>query len=162
MGVGVGASVGGRVGVGERVIVGVEVGVDVSATSNVPSGALARKEKNTTVAATAITANKIPKAAGKLSVTTGNWLACMDFSAFFAALGSGRAPNSAPHTKQREAFSLNRVPQVGQIFVLLELVSILIRAKIIPSNNYGIFAKILRISRSKKSLLGIKSLLTFE
>jgi hypothetical protein len=46
-------------------------------------------------------------------------LACTDFSAFFTTFGAGCALNSVPQTRHREAFSLKRVPQVGQIFVLL-------------------------------------------
>jgi hypothetical protein len=34
-----------------------------------------------------------------------------------AALGAVDVPNSVPQTRQRVAFSLNRVPQVGQILV---------------------------------------------
>jgi hypothetical protein len=77
-----------------------------------------------------ITTVRIPSAAGKLKVTTGIRLACTDFSTFFAALGSGFAVNSVPQTRQRVAFSLKRVPQVGQIFVLVELVSRLILQKL--------------------------------
>ena len=105
------------------VAVGVSDGVGVSTTSKVPFGAFARNEKNATDAATMITTARIPTAAGKLKVTRGMRLACTDFSTFFAALGSGLAVNSVPHTKQRVAFSLKRVPQVGQTFVLMELVS---------------------------------------
>ena len=118
-----GISVGGIVAVAGRVEVGVSDGVGVSTTSKVPFGALARNEKNAMDAATMITTARIPTAAGKLKVTRGMRLACTDFSTFFAALGSGFAVNSVPHTKQRVAFSLRRVPQVGQTFVLVELVS---------------------------------------
>jgi hypothetical protein len=62
-------------------------------------------------------------------------------SARLITLGSGRdgedevddaPPNSVPHTRQRAAFSLRRVPQVGQILVFCEEVdSGLIRAEII-------------------------------
>jgi hypothetical protein len=78
------------------------------------------------MAETMTTTAKTPTAAGKLKVTTGIRLACTDFSTFLAAFGSGFALNSVPHTRQRIALSLKRVPQVGQIFVLLELVSRLI------------------------------------
>ena len=125
-----GVVVGGKVAVAGRVAVGVSVGVEVSTVSNVPSGALARSDKNAIAAAIMTTTARIPTAAGKLNVTTGIRLACTDFSTFLAALGSGLAVNSVPHTRQRAAFSLRRVPQVGQIFVLLELVSRLIRQKL--------------------------------
>ena len=119
MGVNVGISVAGSVAVGGCVDVGVRVGVDVSAVSNVPGGALARNNMNTILAAIMITTAMIPTAAGKLKVTAGMRLACTDFSTFFATFGSGRALNSVPQTRQRVAFSLKRVPQVGQTFVLL-------------------------------------------
>ena len=117
----VGISVAGSVAVGGGLAVGVSVGVAVSTVSNVPGGALARNEKNTMDAATMITTARIPTAAGKLKVIAGMRLACTDLSTFFAAFGSGRALNSVPHTRQRVAFSLKRVPQVGQTFVLLEV-----------------------------------------
>ena len=122
----VGISVGGMVAVAGRVAVGVSVGVEVSTVSKVPAGAWARSEKNAMDAATMTTTARMPTAAGKLNVTTGIRLACTDFSTFFTAFGSGLAVNSVPHTRQRAAFSLRRVPQVGQTFVLLELVSRLI------------------------------------
>ena len=120
MEVDVGISVAGTVEVGVRVAVGVSTG------SNVPSGALARNEKKAIEAAIMTTTATMPTAAGKLNVTTGMRLTCTDFSTFFAAFGSGLAVNSVPHTRQRVALSLRRVPQVGQTFVLLELVSRLI------------------------------------
>jgi hypothetical protein len=123
-------SVGGIVAVAGGVAVGVSVGVEVSTVSNVPSGALARSEKKAMDAAIMITTARMPTAAGKLKVTTGMRLACTDFSTFFAAFGSGLAVNSVPQTRQRVAFSLNRVPQVGQTFVLEELVSRLILQKL--------------------------------
>jgi hypothetical protein len=124
--VAVGMTVDVGVSVAGKVTVGVAVRVGVSTTSNVPFGALARNEKNAMDAAMMITTARIPTAAGKLKVTTGMRLACTDFSTFFAALGSGFAVNSVPQTRQRDAFSLRRVPQVGQIFVLVELDSRLI------------------------------------
>jgi hypothetical protein len=126
----VGTSVDVGISVAGRVAVGVSVGVAVSTVSNVPSGALARNEKNATEAAIRTTTTRMPTAAGKLKVTTGMRLACTDFSTFLAALGSGFAVNSVPHTRQRVAFSLRRVPQVGQIFVLEGLVSMLILQKL--------------------------------
>jgi hypothetical protein len=110
--------------------VGVSDGVGVSLLSNVPAGARERNEKNAMDAATIITTARIPTAAGKLKVIAGMRLACTDFSTFFTALSSGLALNSVPHTRQRIALSLRRVPQVGQTFVLLELVSRLIRQKL--------------------------------
>lgn len=121
-----GISVAGSVAVGGWDAVGVSVGVDVSAVSNVPGGAVAIVEKYTIAAAAIITTARIPTAAGKLKVIAGMRLACTDLSTFFAAFGSGRALNSVPQTRQRVAFSLKRVPQVGQIFVLLEVGSGLI------------------------------------
>ena len=126
----VGISVGGMVDVAGRVTVGVAVEVGVSTTSNVPFGALARNEKKAMDAAITITTARIPTAAGKLNVTTGIRLACTDFSTFFAAFSSGFAVNSVPHTRQRVALSLRRVPQVGQTFVLVLLVSWLILQKL--------------------------------
>jgi len=66
-------------------------------------------------------------------------LACTDLSAFFTTLASGRAVNSVPHTRQRVALSLKRVPHVGHIFVLFEVGSGLIRAEIIPLNVFANF-----------------------
>ena len=117
----VGISVGGRVAVGTRDAVGVEEGVGVSAVSKVPGGALARSEKKTIAAAATMTTARMPMAAGRLRRTSGIRLACTDFSVFFTALGAGCAVNSVPHTRQRTAFSLRRVPQVGQTFVLLDV-----------------------------------------
>ena len=106
--------------------VGVSVGVGVSTVQTFLLVRLARNEKKAIEAAIMITIARMPTAAGKLKVTTGMRLACTDLSTFFAAFGSGRALNSVPHTRQRVAFSLKRVPQVGQTFVLLEVVSRLI------------------------------------
>lgn len=113
----VGTCVGINVAVAGWVSVGVALGVAVSAVSKVPGGALALREKNTMAAATMTTTASAPTAAGKLMVTTGIRLACTDFSTFLAAFGSGLALNSVPHTRQRIAFSLKRVPHVGQTFV---------------------------------------------
>ena len=126
----VGTSVGGIVDVAATVFVGVADGVGVFPESAVPADPLERNEKKAMAAATIITTARIPTAAGRLKVTTGIRLACTDFSTFFTAFNSGFAPNSVPHTRQRIALSLKRVPQVGQTFVLLELVSRLIRQKL--------------------------------
>ena len=122
---GVGTSVAGNVAVGWRLAVGVNVGVDVSKVSNAV-GLFVRIVKYTPAATTTIMTAKIPIAAGRLKVIAGMRLACTDFSIFLAAFDSGRALNSVPHTRQRMAFSLKRVPQVGQTFVLLEVDSGLI------------------------------------
>jgi hypothetical protein len=60
-----------------------------------------------------------PSAAGKPSVISGIRLACTDFSTCFEAFLSSFAfaVNSVPHTKQRVALSLKRVPQVGHTWV---------------------------------------------
>ena len=59
-------------------------------------------------------ATSAASAAGKLSVTSGMRLACTTVSAFFA-LVAAFVLSSVPHTRQRVAFSLRRVPHVGQI-----------------------------------------------
>lgn len=137
---GVAVSVAGKVGVGERDGVGVSVGVEVSAVEKV-SGSFGTRKK-VRPAATAITARSEPMAAGRLSVSCGMLAARTDFSVFLTALGAGCAPNSVPHTKQRTAFSLKRVPQVGQTLVLLGDDSEVIRAGIIPSNKTTIFRRL--------------------
>src|SRR3990172_10307257 len=123
-------SVGGKVAVGGIVAVGVSVGVAVSTVENAASSF--GTAKNVTAAAMTMTIASKPTAAGRLRRISGMRLACTDFSAFFTTFGSRRALNSAPHTRQRGAFSLKRVPQVGQTFVLLEVGSGVIPAKIIP------------------------------
>jgi hypothetical protein len=72
-----------------------------------------------------MTVANIPTAAGKLNVTWGKRAACTDFSARCAAFCAdfgclAGMLNSVPHTKQRAAFSLKRVPHVGQTLVLLD------------------------------------------
>lgn len=52
-------------------------------------------------------------ATGKLSLISGIRLACKDASAL--VLAAALALSSVPHTRQRVAFSLRRVPHVGQI-----------------------------------------------
>ena len=61
-------------------------------------------------------------ATGRLRVTSGMRDPCTAFSDF--AFGLGVALNSLPHTTQRVAFSVRRVPHVGQS--LVEVVSGLI------------------------------------
>jgi hypothetical protein len=141
------------VAVGEGVMVGINVGVEVIGSSKAPTGALARIEKKAIAAAMMTTTSSAPTAAGKLNVITGIRLACTAFSAFLTTRGSGRALNSAPHTRQRAAFSLSRVPQVGHTFVLLGDDSMLIRIKIIPLNNCGIFQIIQVVASSKRAPL---------
>ena len=119
---------------GGWVAVGVSVGVGVSTAENAASSF--GTAKNVMAAAMMITIASTPTAAGRLKRISGMRLARTDFSAFLTTFGSGRALNSVPQTRQRAAFSLRRVPQVGQTFVLLEEGSRVIRAKIIPSNNY--------------------------
>ncbi len=134
-GVAVGMSVAGRVAVGGMVAVGVSVGVPVISGDNA-FGSFGTA-KNVTAAATMMTVASTPNAAGRLRRISGIRLACTDFSAFLATFGAGWALNSVPHTRQRVAFSLKRVPQVGQTLVLLlEVGSGVIRAGIIPLNNY--------------------------
>jgi hypothetical protein len=55
-----------------------------------------------------------PNAAGRESVSDGMRLPCTVFIDFVSAAGV----ISVPQTRQREAVSLNLVPQVGQIFEL--------------------------------------------
>ena len=75
----------------------------------------ARKLKYTTDAPiNRMTANA-PNANGRLNVISGIRLAVMPpVSAFFDFVAAF-AVSSVPHTRQRVAFSLRRVPQVGQI-----------------------------------------------
>lgn len=114
---GVAVSVAGSVTVAVRDAVGVSEGVAVSEVSlSAPRGT----RKKVSPAATRMIANNDPMAAGRLSVTCGRLAALTERSACLTALGWGCAPNSVPHTKQRTAFSLRRVPQVGHILVLLE------------------------------------------
>lgn len=110
-------SVAGRVAVGGMVAVGVSVGVPVI-SDDIAFGSFGTA-KNVMAAATMITVAKTPSAAGRLRRISGMRLACTDFSAFLAAFGAGCGLNSVPQTRQRVAFSLKRVPQVGQTFVLL-------------------------------------------
>ena len=113
----VGISVAGRVFVGGMVAVGVSVGVPVMSAESVlaPLGTA----KNVMAVATMMTVARTPSAAGRLRWISGIRLACTDLSAFLTAFGAGCALNSVPQTRQRAAFSLRRVPQVGQTFVLL-------------------------------------------
>ena len=135
----VGTSVAGRVFVGGMVTVGVSEGVGDSSGVRLVPVPVPRVAKNTITEATMITTARIPIAAGRLSLISGMRLAWTDFSDFLASFCSGLAVNSVPHTRHRVAFSLRRVPQVGQTFVLLEVGSRVIRAEIIPSNDFTHF-----------------------
>ena len=53
-----------------------------------------------------------PMAAGRLTFNSGNLGACTGLASCFF----GEVAKVRPQTKQRVAFSLNRVPQVGQVF----------------------------------------------
>src|SRR5574341_197588 len=65
-----------------------------------------------------------PIIAGKLRVTSGKRLPC---TAALAGLeGLSAVASSVPHTRQRVASSLKRVPQVGHSFVVFEVISGLI------------------------------------
>ena len=142
----VGMSVGGKVTVGDGEAVGVSVGVGVS--PEVRTVGSFGTAMNVTTATMPITKTSAPIAAGRLNRISGMRVAWTDFSVFFAALGSGCAANSVPQTRQRTAFSLNRVPQVGQTFVLLEAGSGVIRGGIIPLNDYAFFERFrLRLSK---------------
>src|SRR5689334_14755125 len=129
-----------NVAVAGSVAVGVSVGVAVSPELSAPAPLPPDlRANNTTTAAITIITARIPTAAGSVSVISGIRLACTDRSALRTTFGSGRGENSVPHTRQRVALSLNRVPHVGQIFVLFEVLSGLIRAEIIPSNFFDHF-----------------------
>ena len=116
--VAVGVSVAGKVAVAVSDGVGDSLGVGVSSVENVCGSFGTRKNVRPT--ATAITTNNAPMAAGRLRVNFGMDAACTERSVFWAAaFASVLGANSVPHTRQRTAFSLRRVPQVGQTFVLL-------------------------------------------
>lgn len=124
------------VAVAGKVTVGVSVGVGISPAAFVPPPSPRLIANRTITAAMTTTAARMPTAAGRLKVISGMRLAWIDLSTFLTAFGSGLEVNSAPHTRQRVAFSLKRVPQVGQIFVFDEVVSGFIRAEIIPLNDF--------------------------
>lgn len=105
------------VGVVEAVGVIVTVGVSVGA---IAASAGWRIAKYTKVAPMAINRASNPKATGKFNVITG-----IRFPRLIWA-GLEELLKSLPQTRQREASSLTRVPQVGQSFVGFEGVSRLI------------------------------------
>ena len=93
--------------VGVCVIVG--VAVDSRATAPVCC-----KAKYTKTAPIVRNNASNPRAAGRLTVTSGIRLPC---TALDARLLLSGLPNSAPQTRQRSASKPTRVPQVGQSFV---------------------------------------------
>ncbi len=98
------------VGVGVAVAVTVTVGVTVGSTTRpVPW-----RTKYTTAAPMAKTSRRRPSATGRLMVTSG---ILGPLIAFAGDLAVGAGTKLRPHTRQRVAFSVRRVPQVGQIFV---------------------------------------------
>ena len=115
--VAVGVSVAKLVAVGVKEGVGVSVGVPASSVEN-DCGSFGTSTK-VNPAAIAITARSEPIATGRLRVSCGRLAAFTERSAFFTTLASCLGENSVPQTRQRAAFSLRRVPQVGQTFVLL-------------------------------------------
>ena len=108
-------SVGAKVSVGVGVIVTVPVGVpaSVGGVKVVPLTPELRI-KYTTNAPINKTATSAPSAIGRLRVISGMRLAPIPDSAFFDFVAA-LAVSSVPQTRQRVAFSLKRVPQVGQI-----------------------------------------------
>lgn len=119
-----GRGVGVAVGVGERVMVGVKeavgvvvaVAVGVTATTSLPAGFNARLAtpgmRRTMAAPIKISNNSKPRNPGKLRVISGMrgpW------TGLAGAVGVAGV-RLAPHTRQRVAFSLRRVPQFGHVF----------------------------------------------
>jgi len=127
VGVGTGVKVAISVAVGVTVGVVVMVGVPRTGVAGfLPSMRITAK---TNAAPTIKNNASKPSAAGSDNVISGIRLACTALGFFISAVG----PSSVPQTRQRVAFSVNRVPQVGQIFVTgVDGVSGLIRGKIIP------------------------------
>ena len=120
VGVGTGVSVGaGVVGVGVTVIVAVWVivGVVVAGTA---SAAGWRVAKYTRPAPITMKSKNKPKIAGKLNVI---WGIRLPWTALDGLEGFSLLANSVPHTRQRAASSLCRVPQVGHTIVGLDFLS---------------------------------------
>jgi hypothetical protein len=111
---GKGVRVGARVAVadGEGVMVIVAVGVIVTVAVGWTTCPVVRRTVKTTAAPMARIRTINPKATGRLKVTSGMRGPWIDF-ADSAAVGV----SVRPHTRHRVAFSLTRVPQVGQTFV---------------------------------------------
>lgn len=132
--------------VGNSVAVGVMVAVAVV----VPSAVGVMREtlpmpvvrpKYTPTAPINNTITSAPNAAGRLNVISGMRLACTTVSAFLALVAAFDL-SSVPHTRQRVAFSLKRVPHVGQICDFCGVGSRDITAEIIPSNNFRLFRRL--------------------
>jgi hypothetical protein len=94
--------------VGVKVTVGVGVGL---VTFPVPF-----KMRKTMAAPKANTRTINPNAAGRLNFNSGR--RGLSTGLDWVGFGVEGTEKLRPHTKQRVAFSLNRVPQVGQTFVL--------------------------------------------
>ena len=110
-----GMRVGNGVSVAVAVIVAVTVGVPASVgTVSVVLVMPELRTRYTTNAPISRITTSAPKATGRLSVISGIRLASIPDSAFFDFVAAF-VFNSVPHTRQRVAFSLKRVPQVGQI-----------------------------------------------
>jgi len=121
VGWGVEVEVGGN---GVEVIVGVTVNVAVAVgVIGTTTSGLLRKAKKTMMAPIARKIANKPMAAGRLRVISGIRLPWMALAVF---LGIPVVLRSAPHTRQRVASSLNRVPQVGHNLVGVVVVSGLI------------------------------------
>lgn len=114
MGVSVGSRVGVRVMVG--VNVSVEVVVDVGSAVGSTTRPVVRSVKKT--AAAPMTRNNVnkPKAAGKVRVNSGMRLAR---TGLMAELAGFALVKLVPQTTHFVAFPLTRVPQVGQVFVVV-------------------------------------------
>lgn len=110
MGVNVGSGVGVKVGVGVVVIVGVVVGDGTGVGSN--TRPVDWRVKKTAAAPTVMNKANKPRATGRLRVSSGIFVPCTGLGVFEAMA----APNSVPQTTHLTAFSLTRVPHVGQIF----------------------------------------------
>lgn len=121
MAVGVGRGVDVVVGVGG---VGVVVGVTVRVTVGVAVGSttrpVSRRVKNTNTAPMPRKRANNIRATGKLNVISGIRLPC---TAFVFCKDFSPPVRLLPHTRQRVASSLTRVPQVGQSFVGFEGIS---------------------------------------
>lgn len=112
IGVKVGAGDGVIVMVGVCVTVGVDVAVGIAVGSTTrPED---RRVKKTAVAPMATKSANNPRAAGRVSVNSGMRLPC---TVFLADEAGAEVERLVPHTTHLIAFSLTRVPQVGQIFV---------------------------------------------
>jgi hypothetical protein len=138
IGVAVGAAVGSSVGAGVLVLVGVRVSVGVAV--GVVTRPVVWSTRKIRAAPRPRTSIIKPNAAGKLSFNSGNFgpligLAEADFTFDVKDL---------PQTKQRVAFSLNRVPQVGHTLLLEVFISGVIISSFLlecVEKNYNISEK---------------------